>query len=364
MMDFFERRYFGRNLPFKYRIYMIFFFECLVISILSATTNTLLNKGIFGVLFQWIFIIFCIVVLFIPLQWRMAIAKPLLVFVSFIYIPFLFFQTAGYEGTAGLFSLLATLLLTIVFNGKTRIILVISNLFLWITVCTLQYKYPRIVIIHESEQAVFFDYVVALVLTITGIAILGAFIKNTFEEEQVRIHNLLKNEERANKKLENLTNRDPLTDTYNRRFLVYYLENELKTEENLCIIMLDIDYFKQINDTWGHGFGDEVLIRFSSTVQGNLRKNDILARTGGEEFVVALNGMTLPKAEEIAERIRKSVSEITFHNGAHITVSIGLVQAQIGEEIDLVLNRADKCLYEAKTTGRDRVVSYAETPPF
>jgi diguanylate cyclase (GGDEF)-like protein len=353
---FFSQRYFGKELPFNYRIYMIFFFECLVISFFSATTNTLLNKGAFGVAFQWIFIIFCLVVLFIPTKARMSIVKPLLVFVAFVYIPFLFFQTAGYEGTAGLFSLLATFLLTIVFSGKTRIALVISSLALLVAACAIQYMYPRIVVPHESRQAAFLDYIVALTLAVSGIGILGTYIKNVFEDEQARIHSLLKNEEHANKKLENMTNRDALTGAYNRRFLTRFLESELGDGKNLCIIMLDIDHFKKINDTWGHMFGDEVLVRFASTVQENLRKSDVLARMGGEEFVVALGEMELPKAEEVAERIRKSVGEIRFQNGAHITVSIGLVQAKAGEKMDLILSRADKCLYKAKNSGRNRVV--------
>ncbi|MDL2237397.1 GGDEF domain-containing protein [Christensenellaceae bacterium OttesenSCG-928-K19] len=190
---------------------------------------------------------------------------------------------------------------------------------------------------------------------------MGVYVKNTFEEEQRRIHGLLKSEEDTNKKLEELTNRDPLTGTYNRRFLSNFLEVKLQPEiqppKDLCVMALDIDHFKQINDTWGHGFGDEALVRFTTAIQDNLRKDDILARLGGEEFIVVLNQIEFPKAKEIAERIRKAVSEITFHNGARMTVSIGLVQAEPGEGEDDVLKRADKCLYHAKNAGRNRVVS-------
>lgn len=357
LRDFFRKGFFGKELPFNYRIYMLFFFECLLISIVSATTNTLLNKGVFGVVFQWTFIVFCIVVMFIPVKTRMALSKPLLVFVAFVYLPFLFFQTAGYDGTAGLFALLAIFLLTIMFNGKARAALVVSNIALWIGACVLQYQYPQIVIPHGGSQAKFLDYVVALTLAAAGIAILGAYVKNTFEEEQIRIHTLLENEEHVNKQLENLTNRDPLTNTYNRRFLIRFLENVLQTPESLCVIMMDLDHFKSINDTWGHGFGDEVLVGFVATVQRILRKKDVLARTGGEEFVVVLRDMALPKGKEIAERIRLSVSEIEFPGDVHISVSIGMVQAKAGEAGDLVLNRADKCLYEAKAAGRNRVVA-------
>ena len=355
--DYINRRYFSKDLPFNYRIYMIFFIECLVISILSATANTLLGKGWAGVVFQWTFIVVCIVVLFIPTKWRMAIIKPLLIFVAFVYIPFLFFQTAGYNGTAGLFSLLAIFLIAVIFSGKMRIALIISNIALWIIACTVQYMYPQIVITHGNEQANYIDYITALTVGASGIAILGIYIKNTYEDEQARISSLLKNEEHANRKLEELTNRDPLTGTYNRRFLTGFLDAELKSEENLSIMMLDIDYFKEINDTWGHGFGDETLVVFSSTIQDSLRKDDILARTGGEEFIVVLKRMELQNAKEVAERIRKSVAKITFQNDARITVSIGLVQAKPDESVDSLINRADKCLYEAKSLGRNRVVS-------
>lgn len=355
--NFFYSRFFSKELPFNYRIYMIFFFECLLVSVISATTNTLLAKGIWGILFQWSFIVFCIVVLFVPMKVRMAITKPLLVFVAFIYIPFLFFQTAGFQGTAFLFSVLAAFVLTVMFKGKERVAIIVSNLVLLTAVCTIQYVHPDIVIPHGNWMAEFLDYIVALTMAVSGIAILGAYVTNTFDEEQVRIHSLLKNVERTNEQLKTLTNRDSLTDTFNRRFLVQYLEHKLEANENICILMMDIDHFKKVNDTWGHGFGDEVLISFAKAVQNNLRESDVLARTGGEEFVVVLDDISLAKAKEIAERIRRSVSEIVFHNQSQITVSIGLVQAQRGEPLNGLLNRADKYLYDAKFTGRNRVIS-------
>lgn len=358
---FWDRMYFGKDHPLNYRIYMIFFFECLAISIPSAITNTLLGKGLFGIIFQWSYILFCTVVLFVPLRWRMAISKPLLVFVTFVYVPFLFFQTAGYDGTAGLFSLLGFLLLTIMFRAKARVVLVVSNIAVWICICVLQYLHPELVVPHGGEQAKFMDYIVALVLSASGIAILGVYIRNAFEGEQTRISSLLRSEEKTNQQLAELSNRDPLTGAYNRRFLSQFLTQRLNAaaqeDTRLNIMQLDIDHFKAINDTWGHGFGDEVLVRCTAAMQEQLRKDDVLARMGGEEFALVLTNMGPAEAKEVANRTRRAVSEIVFENGAHITVSIGLVQARQGERLDSVLDRADKCLYEAKNAGRDRVVS-------
>lgn len=352
---FFNRMYFGNTLPFNYRIYMIFFFECFLLSIVSATTNTLLHKGLPGIVFQWAFIAYCVVVLLLPVRWRIAVTKPTLLFVAYLYIPFLFFQTAGYHGTAALFSLLGLFLLAIVFYGRQRVLLIAANIMLWMAICVLQFRYPQLVVAHGSEQAKLIDYLVAMSLSGIGIALLGVYVRDTYQEEQRRIHGLLKSEEENNRQLEKLSNADALTGAYNRRFLTQYFAREQEARKR-SVMMLDIDHFKQVNDTWGHSFGDEVLIRFAAAVQENLRKNDVLARTGGEEFVVVLAGMELERAYEIAERIRSAIEDMLFSNDVHITVSIGLVQAHLGEGIDSLLRRADKCLYSAKRAGRNRVV--------
>lgn len=359
-----NRLYFGKSLPFAYRMYMIFFFECLLISTLSATTNTVLGKGTMGVLFQWAFNVACLVILFIPLRWRMALMKPMLVFVSFVYIPFLFFETGGYNGTAALFSLLAIFLMTIIFQGRLRVALVVPNIALWVGVCVIQFMYPELVVPHDGEAAKFVDYVVALVLATSGIAILGTYFQNTYGEEQRRIEDLLQKEEESNKRLEELATLDPLTGAFNRRYLMRFLDRELsivaREKAELCIMMLDVDHFKAINDTWGHGVGDEVLIALVQAVKQHLRDYDILARVGGEEFVVGLDGMLLPQAIDVAQRIRMCVSGLTFAVDLRISISIGVVQARAGEDSDMLLTRADKCLYQAKEEGRNRVVAEGE----
>ncbi|MDL2318966.1 diguanylate cyclase [Eubacteriales bacterium OttesenSCG-928-A19] len=358
---FFDRMYFGKNLPFAYRIYMIFFFECLLISTLSATTNTALGKGTFGIVFQWTFNVACLIILFIPLRWRMSLMKPMLIFVSFIYIPFLFFETGGYDGTAGLFSLLTIFLMTIIFQGKLRVALLVPNIALWVAVCVIQFMYPQLIVPHSGEAAKFVDYVVALVLATTGMAILGTYFQNTYGEEQRRTQDLLKKEEESNRRLEELATLDPLTGAYNRRFLMRFLDRELsivaRKKADLYIMMVDVDFFKAINDTWGHGTGDDVLVALVQAIKQHLREYDIVARVGGEEFVLALGGMLWPQAIDVAERVRKRVSELTFDADLRISISIGLVQARPGESGDVLLTRADKCLYRAKEEGRNRVVA-------
>ena len=128
----------------------------------------------------------------------------------------------------------------------------------------------------------------------------------------------------------------------------------------MAVLMLDIDHFKSINDTYGHANGDLALKAFAATVQQNLRENDLIGRLGGEEFAVLLYGCLPGEAARVAERIRASVaaSAIDTDVGATITptVSIGLVEARPGaKDIERLLKDADAALYAAKAAGRNRV---------
>ena len=158
---------------------------------------------------------------------------------------------------------------------------------------------------------------------------------------------------------------DPLTSAYNRRFGVERLNEEVarsqRSGESLGLLLLDLDYFKSVNDTYGHVVGDQVL---QSAVRGTrrvLRDGDVLVRYGGEEFLVILPGAGRGDLAEMAERIRRSISEAETITGGHrlsITVSIGgagLPDQAVDDPLALV-GIADQALYTAKAAGRDRCV--------
>jgi len=159
---------------------------------------------------------------------------------------------------------------------------------------------------------------------------------------------------------------DTLTGLFNRRYLNVHLEKLLTSTEKprrpIAVLMFDIDHFKSVNDTHGHGVGDEVLKTFAERIKGRLRGFDILARTGGEEFVAVLVDVSLEKACYIAERLRSTIAEDPFpasipEGEVSITTSVGGMHiASQNIALDDVLNRVDKHLYEAKENGRNKVV--------
>ena len=158
---------------------------------------------------------------------------------------------------------------------------------------------------------------------------------------------------------------DSLTGLYNRRYLEVHLQKLLhknqRSKKALCILMVDIDHFKQVNDTYGHSVGDEILKIFAERLKDGLRSFDLVARMGGEEFVVILPDVSEDLAYIVAERLRTSVSSKPIpcdvpEGALSITTSIG--GAIINSNIDMLktLDRADKQLYEAKESGRNCTV--------
>ncbi len=156
--------------------------------------------------------------------------------------------------------------------------------------------------------------------------------------------------------------RDPLTGLANRTAFDFAVETEISRAERhghrLCMLVVDIDHFKSINDTYGHLAGDEVLKQVSKSLQAAVRKEDVVFRYGGEEFVILLNATDLPNARLTAERIRmklESESIKAMNLTVPVTASLGISEWQQGESGNTLFHRADQALYQAKSSGRNQV---------
>jgi len=134
-----------------------------------------------------------------------------------------------------------------------------------------------------------------------------------------------------------------------------------KISKSSWFALLDIDHFKQINDNFGHLYGDEVLLIFSQLMEKHFRYNDFLFRFGGEEFVVILNLSDQDNAEAVFERFRKLIADYAFPTVGRVTVSIGVTHIDTAIMPSILLDRADKALYHAKANGRNQVVVYEKT---
>lgn len=167
--------------------------------------------------------------------------------------------------------------------------------------------------------------------------------------------------------LNQMATTDQLTGLTNRHTLFRRLDEEYQRHQRsgrpLSVVMLDVDFFKSVNDTYGHAMGDSVLRQIAQQVQAAVRKYDIAARFGGEEFLLMLPDSELAMATSIAERIRQTIEQQvragTEPGQRVVTVSLGIAGMRAGEDKDALIQRADAALYRAKAQGRNRVVADA-----
>ncbi len=182
------------------------------------------------------------------------------------------------------------------------------------------------------------------------------FVLERFQHDQERVQH--------EAELIRMARYDELTGVYNRRYLIERLTEETlragRYGSPLCILMIDVDHFKRINDTYGHIVGDTVLATVAGLLHETVRATDITGRYGGEEFCIVLTETDLAGGHNVAERLRERIAARTFTapdgGSFHVTCSIGLAQFDRHlEDIVGFLELADRALYDAKTSGRDRV---------
>ena len=157
---------------------------------------------------------------------------------------------------------------------------------------------------------------------------------------------------------------DPMTKLYNRRYLSEITEHLLglmrRNRSQLTVVMLDIDKFKNVNDTYGHQVGDDVIIKLAQTLQKFTRTSDVICRLGGEEFLILLPETAVDGGYSMAETLRSEVEKLLIildgRTKLRFTISIGISQVNRDEKnFDAAMTRADAALYEAKESGRNRV---------
>lgn len=167
-------------------------------------------------------------------------------------------------------------------------------------------------------------------------------------------------------RIQDMAIKDELTGLFNRRYTMEHLgkirEMANRGAFELVVAYADLDHFKQINDTYGHQAGDEVLRAFADTAGGMLSGRDFCSRFGGEEFLLVLLKTDMKQASELADRLRREVAALRFTSdpALRVTISIGMATFRSGETLDALLARADEALYEAKDSGRNRICLASE----
>lgn len=213
--------------------------------------------------------------------------------------------------------------------------------------------YPLYLILIQGEknpESFLMTLLAFLISLCMSLGFLG--ISNLFSQIQIK-----------NKELNRVSIEDFLTGVYNRRYLFQVAQQEIikvnSSYQPLSLLIIDLDFFKKINDTYGHQVGDLVLFKTADICRKFIRKSDILGRYGGEEFLIILPNTSLQNAVLVANNLREIIAQediIVDEKKINVTISIGVSQWQYPEmTIDETLKRADTCLYRAKKNGRNQV---------
>ena len=179
-----------------------------------------------------------------------------------------------------------------------------------------------------------------------------------FQELQ-KLHQAI---EQRQQELITLTNTDKLTSLYNRRYIEEHLARRMQQAEadSFSVLLVDIDFFKKVNDTYGHQIGDYVLIEVARLMREHIGEYGIVARYGGEEFLILLSSANQQQSMKIGKALNRIIREYLFEYVQHITISIGIATYREGDSDTMIVNRADRALYYSKEHGRDCVTHFRD----
>ncbi len=207
-----------------------------------------------------------------------------------------------------------------------------------------------------EDQLVQFIFAIVLISSIGALTATLTQLRRRLKAQKAELGAALE-------RIQTLATTDELTRLANRRHMGEVLKAEstrhARQGEGFCLALIDIDHFKRINDTWGHATGDDVLRASADLMRGAVRASDLLARWGGEEFLLLLPHTDKSVAQPVLERMRAQMAALPLDHidpGLRVTFSVGLAAWRPGESVAAALERADRALYRAKADGRDRVV--------
>ncbi len=271
-----------------------------------------------------------------------------------VFIMGVIYFTNAYRGTLLLLYFIAFIFGVFRYNRRQFIVMALFGTCSYgLVIALLAWRHPEVVVLKvDILQGI------VLAVTLLWFSVVGGYLSD-LRKRLTRSYAALSH---AYQKMEEIATHDELTGLLNRRRIMEYVVHEKDRSDRFgtpfSIALVDVDFFKRINDTFGHAVGDEVLSTFGVLVGHCIRKVDKVGRYGGEEFLILLVGATLDNAVCCLERCRRSIATARFPSlpeGYGVTISCGVVEYRQGETVDTLLRRADEALYRAKHAGRNTV---------
>lgn len=368
MTAYFERAYQHiKKAPFfQYRKYelrnrltVIFLLTGFAFSTIGFLLTLIFQQPLWMNTFNLLCMFVCLILPIIMTDRLIQASVVALFFVSVIYFPFIYFTTAGNHGPAPIYFVMILVYLAFYLQGTKLFVSLFFLLIYYTIIMVVGYMHSELVVPYHDETSKIIELCMTVISVSVVMSIIASITFTSYNQERDHVIDLMNELKKKNRELEQLSIKDQLTGIYNRRRFNEVLKKELELLEqennSLYILMIDIDHFKRINDTYGHLYGDEILKLVANGIGESVRSHDLLARYGGEEFIVLLSRTNESDAYQTAERIRKHIEKIEYRNERQITVSIGIARGIQSDSVLDVIKRADELLYSAKEKGRNRV---------
>jgi len=301
------------------------------------------------------------------------------ILLSFVFFPTMWLANGGTYGSIPYYIIINAGIIALLLTGLQRKILLVLFALAVCGLIVIEYYRPDLVVGYDSRLVRYIDLSSGLYICLFSMVGLIAGLVDSYMGElrkseqylaalEEKNRELIKAKERAEElnrllneekqKLQELSITDFLTGTFNKRFITSCLEEAIEASRNeqkkLTVAMIDIDNFKNINDTYGHVYGDYVLEKIAKIITSSLRQNDIIGRFGGDEFLIILRDTSREEGYEIMERIRKKILEIKWENDLEVTISGGVIEVG-SDELTNLLYKADQLLYRAKHKNKNLI---------
>ncbi|NLT96318.1 MAG: diguanylate cyclase [Clostridia bacterium] len=384
-----------RNASIRHRIFNVVFLVGMFMSFSSSLMNYLLGLGtavvlitfICGVITVGLYIIFKITGNY------NLVSLIVVIMLSFVFFPTMWLANGGTYGSIPYYMLVNAGIIVLLLVGSPRKI--ISFLFALVIgfLLVIEFQRPELIAGYDSGLIRYIDLSFGFFVCMFSLVVLIAALTDSYmgelrkseqylaalEEKNKEIEaknrmleksnaELIEAKEKAEKlnqllyeekqKLQKLSITDYLTGAFNKRFITACLEEEIEASRNkqtkLTVAMIDIDNFKNINDTYGHLYGDYVVERVARTIINNLRQTDVLGRYGGDEFLIIMRNTSREEGYVMLERIRQKILELEWENDLVVTISGGVIEVG-SDELTGLLNKADRLLYKAKNKSKNLI---------
>ena len=341
------------NLSLEHRIFIMITLIGTIFSFFTAFINAILGLGLVNVIASFIIGVIAIIVIIVSIKRNTfkGLAIILFIVLSFIFYPTVWITSGGSQGTVPMFYLMNLLFIPIVLDKKTAPPMMVINILVVGGLLSLEGFFPEIITAYPNVTARMIDVSFVTVLLCVSAFAIGHLLIVAYNKKFTDLNEL-------SEKLELLSVTDELTGLYNRRYIKDILEKVVKNNEEFSVIMVDIDDFKIINDTYGHSVGDKVIVGTANSLNNNLESNQIVGRIGGEEFLIIIKEKYNEKIYHFAEFLRLSIEELKYDGiDKTVTISLGTYTPKKNDSIDKILVEVDKRLYEAKDKGKNIVIS-------